>query len=127
MVTKRRIAREWLILVAAIIAGLFVTYGAFYFGRTVTWEFAEPSESTVGNRAAFVRERPFDRIDGRLWVVREYSKHKNAGDLLNDLRSGEHAPSPFAELPLWLCVVSPYFIFCFVRSIIWSVNALRST
>jgi hypothetical protein len=37
----------------------------------------------------------------------------------DDLKWDEQA------VKLWLCLLSPYFVILFVRSVIWSVNTLR--
>jgi hypothetical protein len=58
-------------------------------------------------------------------VHRYFAKPKNPGDFFDGLTSGVDAPSPYLRLPLWLCVLTPYFVFWFGRSVIWSVNALR--
>jgi hypothetical protein len=47
----------------------------------------------------------------------DFFRRKNPGELFSDLGEG--------HLWLWLFVLSPYFVLSFVRSIIWSVNALR--
>jgi hypothetical protein len=103
--TKRRIAREWLIFLLAIGFGLVITYCAFYFGRQLSYTL--------------------DHYDytGH-WVKEPMSKYRNPGDLFNDLTSGQNAGPPCTPPTLWLCVLSPYFVFWFVRSIIWSVKAL---
>ena len=44
--------------------------------------------------------------------------YETPGDMFRDLYSG-------AGLKSWLYILTPYFALCFVRSIIWSVNALR--
>jgi hypothetical protein len=102
--TKRRTAQEWLIFLLCLAIGIFATYFAFYFGERVSWQIYDP-----GVESQWV------------WI----HKYKNPGDLFNDLTSGQNAQAPYPPLTLWLCVLSPYFAFWFVRSIIWSVNALR--
>jgi hypothetical protein len=46
-----------------------------------------------------------------------FMKYKNPGDLSNDITSGPTI--------LWLYILIPYFVFWFLRSIVWSVNTLR--
>ena len=60
-----------------------------------------------------------------------FYRHKNPGELFSDLGKGhlwtlvEWDPISYIRWPLWLCVLSPYLALLFVRSVIWSVNALR--
>jgi hypothetical protein len=59
-------------------------------------------------------------------------RRKNPGDLFNDLwpiiRTYYH-PRRYKwdeqAVKLWLCILTPYLGFCFLRSVIWSVNTLR--
>jgi hypothetical protein len=121
---KRRIAREWLIFLSAIILGLFITYGVFYLGRNNTWDYHAPPSYQDEDQRWLVQEREEKRF-GLQGVHRYFAKPKNPGDFFDGLTSGVDAPSPYLRLPLWLCVLTPYFVFWFGRSVIWSVNALR--
>ena len=116
--TKRRIAREWLIFLCCIALGLIGSY--FFYKRF----------NGYGNS-----HEPL------------YRHYANLGDFLNDLwppmktvYSGGRAGSLWYAvtgtgtphlvwngqvLSTWLVILSPYLILLVVRSIIWSVNALR--
>ena len=143
---KRRIAREWLIFLACIVIGLSATYFALYFGERVEMGFREihtPGEApypTPDDRP--LTNKDVDNIlSGRATPLptqppREAIwKYKKPGDLFNDLWPIIEPPSGLASrsyrdwneaaVKLWLCILSPYLGFCFLRSIIWSVNTLR--
>jgi hypothetical protein len=148
---KRRIAREWLIFLAAIPFGFLITYGAFYLGRSTTWD-----NLTKVNEPPTEQERPWlvqNEVESHpespygSFMRNHFSKPKNPGDMLNDMWPvasyqyqyydyGLPVSRPhrlehpilnwhYYALKLWLCILSPYLAFCFLRSIIWSVNVLR--
>jgi hypothetical protein len=136
MTTKRRMAREWLIFLAAITLGLLITYSVFYLGRNATWDYVQADEKRIPEHQRWlIREINGFEFEGRPMSVRYFSKPKNPGDLVNDLFGqssiigasrirlsvGGHENA----LKLWLCVLSPYFVFVLVRSILWSVKTVR--
>ena len=130
--TKRHIAREWLIFLAAITLGLLITYGVFYLGRNVTWTLYS-QEPIPEYQRWLVDQHPYKNYLGEYGgTAYSYSKPKNPGDFFNDLWPIVHtyySPRRYVwdekAVKLWLCVLGPYLVFCFVRSIIWSVNTLR--
>jgi hypothetical protein len=131
--TKQRIAREWLLSLAAITVGFCITYGFFYLGRNVTWANTYFAPAPQDNSKYLVREVSEPRsYDGHLLVDCYYAKPKNPGDFFNDLWPIKIYNSYVRRwvwneevIKLWLCILAPYFVFLFVRSIIWSMNALR--
>jgi hypothetical protein len=165
--TKRRIAREWLIFLAAIVLGFFVTYGAFYLGRNTEWmnlrikgKAASPGAPVADHQWVTSEKEEHARViidsetipwtwEDRTYVRAWFSKPKNPGDMLNDMwpvawyqyeyyNDGYDARPirahrlqhpilrwDYDALKLWLCILSPYLLLCFARSIIWSVSMLR--
>jgi hypothetical protein len=101
--TKRRIAREWLIFLAAIVLGFFVTYGAFYLGRNTEWmnlrikgEAASPGAPVADQQWITSEKEEHARViidsettpwtwGDRTYVRAWFSKPKNPGDMLNDM------------------------------------------
>jgi hypothetical protein len=127
---KQRIAREWLIFLAAITLGLLITYCGFYLGKNTTWTSyysgSEKPRWVVDERQS---KDYYGRYTGVLYTI---AKPKNPGDFFNDLWPIVHtyySPRRYVwderAVKLWLCILGPYLGFCFVRSIIWSVNTLR--
>jgi hypothetical protein len=126
---KRSIAREWLIFLACLVIGLSATYFTLYFNERVQMGFKTELNDEAG--------MPIPD-----WARPAYPvyKSKNPGDLFNDLwpilqtqywggkpSAPTHRSYDWNEtaVKLWLCILSPYFAHLFLRSIIWSVNALR--
>jgi hypothetical protein len=147
---KRRIAREWLIFVAAIAFGLLVTYSVFYLGRNTTWSYYRSSpDIPAAEQPWLINEKPaIDPMWNAHTLLDTFSKPKNPGDMLNDMwpvaayqyqyydaSYGGHKRVhqlehpilrwDYGALTLWFYILSPYLAFCFLRSIIWSVNTLR--
>jgi hypothetical protein len=130
---RRRIAREWLTFLAAVTLGFVVTYGVFYLGRSTSFDYRLRVGEAVSpeHRRWLVQAEVENDMYGQ-FVHRWFSKPKNPGDFFNDLwpiMRTYYRPRRYIwneqAVKLWLCVLSPYFILLFVRSIIWSVNTLR--
>jgi len=133
--SKRRIAREWIIFLAAITLGLLITYGVFYLGQNTTWDYYQRgSEKRIPEDQrwlvleqvdkSFDSPYPPSRIERG--YHRSFSKPKNPGDLFNDLWPiRRYHEWDEQALKLWLCILSPYLGFCFLRLVLWSVNTLR--
>ena len=131
--TKRRIAREWLTFLAAITLGFFIAYGVFYQGHKVKWD----QFYFHGQSAEYPKYLVFEVPYGGDSVRRYYAKPQNPGDMFNDLWPLIYVNRipPYEGFPtrrwnqwgvrLWLCILSPYLVFCFLRSVVWSVNTLR--
>src|SRR6266487_6785685 len=95
---RRRIAREWLIFLMCILIGLSAIYCASYF--PIRFEGISPDGVAVYRR-------------------------QNPGEMFIDLSHGwghyyRLNGDDASGSRLWLYALSPYFILCFVRSIIWS-------
>jgi hypothetical protein len=98
---QQRVAREWLIFLGCVIAGLFVTYLAIYANAPV-YDYS--------------REQ----------VI----KYKNPGDMFNVLmapfgerRNQRHLDDDFVNQ--WLLTLCPYFVVNLLRSVVWSVRTLK--
>jgi hypothetical protein len=82
---KQRIAREWLILLAAITIGLFTTYGVFYLGRNTTWRQVIEEQSKPFDPDVYLGIKPTPAP-----LVRYFSKPKNPGDYRACVRVPRH-------------------------------------
>ena len=100
---KRRIAPEWLIFLLCTVIGLFIAYYVLYFDQR---HYIPNLNDYHGD---YIQDEGVNAIPYR---------YETPGDMFRDLYSG-------AGLKSWLYILTPYFALCFVRSIIWSVNALR--
>ena len=100
---KRRIAREWLIFLLCTVIGLFIAYYVLYFDQR---HYIPNLNDYHGD---YIQDEGVNAIPYR---------YETPGDMFRDLYSG-------AGLKSWLYILIPYFALCFVRLIIWSVNALR--
>ena len=100
---KRRIAREWLIFLLCTVIGLFIAYYVLYFDQR---HYIPNLNDYHGD---YIQDEGVNAIPYR---------YETPGDMFRDLYSG-------AGLKSWLYILTPYFVLCFVRLIIWSVNALR--
>ena len=100
---KRRIARESLIFLLCTVIGLFIAYYVLYSHQR---HYIPNLNDYHGD---YIQDEGVNAIPYR---------YETPGDMFRDLYSG-------AGLKSWLYILTPYFALCFVRSIIWSVNALR--
>jgi DNA-directed RNA polymerase subunit RPC12/RpoP len=100
---KRRIARELLIFLLCAVIGLFIAYYVLYFHQR---HYIPNLNDYHGD---YIQDEGVNAIPYR---------YETPGDMFRDLYSG-------AGLKSWLYILTPYFALCFVRSIIWLVNALR--
>jgi hypothetical protein len=117
--------------------GLLITYSVFYLGRNATWDYWQTAEKRIPeHQRSLIREDDWGlEYEGQPMFHRYFSKPKNPGDLVNDLfgQSSTIGASRIwlsvggheNPLKLWLCVLSPYFVFVLVRSILWSVKTVR--
>jgi hypothetical protein len=105
MTRQQRIAREWLIFLGCIIAGLLITYFAVY-SSTPVYQYKEGQGGEV------------------------FMKYKNPGDMFNDLLSPFEGYGHYRRMShdfgvAWLLTLSPYLTFSLLRSILWSVRTLQ--
>jgi hypothetical protein len=100
---KRRIAREWLIFLLCTVIGLFIAYYVLYSHQR---HYIPNLNDYHGD---YMVDEGVNAIPYR---------YETPADMFRDLYSS-------AGLKSWLYILTPYFALCFVRSIIWSVNALR--
>jgi hypothetical protein len=127
---KQRIAREWLIFLVCVVIGLSAAYFTLYYNKRVQ----------MGLIKTELKDATGTPIPDWARDPQVVFKYKNPGDMFNDLwpilqtqywggkpSSPTHRSYDWNEtaVKLWLCILSPYFALLFLRSIIWSVNALR--
>lgn len=116
--TKRTIAREWILVLTSIIIGFFSTWGLFY-DSSHKWSYATP-------KPAWKRYADIVEPSAKSSILQDADAAPSKV-FTNDLGLLiEHMTSRVYWKQVWLSILFPYLIIQILRSIVWSIRILRS-
>jgi hypothetical protein len=141
---KKRIAREWLILLGAIGVGLLVFMSLYivsyyvrdykeYQKQLAQWheDHPNPAKECEKKLSEWKKNKPNDTFLGHS-IYKTNEEQEKANPELKWIMRPKFVPDPptpvqyppieFSDYSIWLIVILPYIIVQFIRSIIWAIK-----
>lgn len=134
-ISKKAIAREWVLLLASLIVGFLTTWGLFY-NSSHKWSYPTPrppwerySEKQSFDPDAYLAKKTHTATPKRFDDILDTNNVVWDSPIVftNDLNSLiEHLTGRGYWKQVWFSILFLYLIIQILRSIIWSIRILRA-